>query len=372
MRTLLALFLAIHGAIHALGFVKAFRLAPVPQLREEIGRGTGLLWLAAGILLVAGAILLVTAPRVWWMPTLVGVVLSQALIVGAWGDARFGTVANAIILLPLVVALADLRPGSLRSRYLGDVRRELVRVAPSPPTLTEADLADLPPQVAAYLRRAGVVGRPRVRSFRAEFRARMRGGPDQPWMSATAEQYEIFDPPARFFFMEATRAGVPFDVYHRYVGDAATMQVRVFGLFPVVDEGGPVLTQSETVTLLNDMFFLAPASLVDAPIEWTVVDDRTVRATYANAGYTVSALAYFDESGDLEDFRSEDRWQIDGKERRLLPWTTPMKTYGRVGDVRLAVEAEARWLDPDGAWAYGEFVIEGIEYNVGREGGPHR
>jgi hypothetical protein len=372
MRALLALLLAIHGAIHALGFVKAFGLAEVPQLHEEIGRKVGLLWLAAGILLVGAALMLLTVPRLWWLPALTGVVLSQALIVGAWGDARFGTVANAIVLVPLLVTLADFRPSSLRSRYLSDVRSELTRVEPSPPLLDEANLADLPPQVATYLRRTGVVGRPRVRSFRVEFRARMRGGPDERWMPATAEQYELFDPPARFFFMKAVRAGVPFDVYHRYVGDAATMQVRVIGLFPVVDEAGPVLTRSETVTLLNDMFFFAPAVLVEAPIDWEIVDGRTVRATWANAGHTVSALVYFDEAGDLVDFRSDDRWQIDGKDKRLLPWTTPVTRYGTVGDVRLAVEAEARWMDAGGAWTYGEFVVEGIEYNVSGEDAPHR
>jgi hypothetical protein len=302
MRALLASLIAAHGAIHALGFVKALAPTRHPHL-PGIGRGSGLLWLAAGILLLCGAALLLWAPRLWWVPAAVGVALSQALIVGAWGDARWGTIANIVILAPLLVTLADYRPSSLRSRYLHDVRRELEKADPSPPPVSQADQEGLPSSD---------------------------------------------------------------------VGDAATMQVRVLGLFTVADEGGPVLTQSETVTLLNDMFFLAPAALVDAPIDWEPVDEHAVRAVYANAGHNVSAVAYFDEAGDLRNFRSDDRWRMDGKHRRLLPWTTPMKTYGTMGGVRLAVEAEARWLDPGGAWTYGELVIEGIEYGVSPEDAPRR
>ena len=102
-------------------------------------------------------------------------------------------------------------------------------------------------------------------------------------MESTATQYEFYDPPARLFFMQASRLGVPLDVFHRYVGDAATFEVRVAGLLPVVNQSGPLMTRSETVTLFNDMCLLAPGSLIGAPVTWTVIDDSSLRARYTNA-----------------------------------------------------------------------------------------
>jgi hypothetical protein len=66
---------------------------------------------------------------------------------------------------------------------------------------------------------------------RVAFKVQMRSAATSPWMQSTATQYEFFDPPARLFSMSASRAGVPFDVLHRYVDGAATFPVRVAGLF---------------------------------------------------------------------------------------------------------------------------------------------
>jgi hypothetical protein len=152
--------------------------------------------------------------------------------------------------------------------------------------------------------------------------------------------------------------------YHRYVGTEATMRVRVAGLLQVVDASGPLMTQSETVTLLNDICFLAPAALVDAPITWQPVDSRHVKATYSNAGHAVSAVLTFEEAGDLVGFVSEDRCQsADGKSYRRFPWSTPLSDYRDFGPARLAAHGEARRREPAGEWVYGDFALERIAYN---------
>ena len=47
-----------------------------------------------GLLVAAG--LFVWAPRTWWLVGLAAVVLSQVVIGSAWGDAKVGTIANAL------------------------------------------------------------------------------------------------------------------------------------------------------------------------------------------------------------------------------------------------------------------------------------
>lgn len=365
MRVLLTAVLTLHGAIHVVGFVQASGLGDVPGLELPIGTGVGLLWLAAGVLLGVAAVAVHVIPRFWWIPGVLGLVLSQVLVMGAWGDARFGTLVNLVLLAPIAVSAADLRPSSLRSIYRGRVRWALASAPRDPPPVTVEDLDGLPAPVRTYLERAGVVGWPRVVSFRAGFRARIRGGPDEAWMEGTAEQHELFDPPVRLFFMTARRAGLPVHVLHRYENGAATMEGRLLGLFTVFDISGPKLTRSETVTLLNDVFFMAPAALVDLPLDWEVLDDRRVRCAFTHAGHAVSAIVHFDAEGDLADFESEDRYQMDRDPPTLSRWSTPLYEYRDYRGFRLPSGGEARWGDPGDEWAYADFELRWISYNVG-------
>lgn len=366
MRLVLSLLLGLHGAIHLLGFVKGLGLAAVPQLQLAISTRVGVAWLVAALLLIGSSVLVFVAPRVWWMVALPGVLLSQLLIIGAWQDAKFGTLANVVLLVPLVIVIADLRPSSLRSRFTRDSALLLAaeKSTHTPVLVTEADLAPYPQQLQRYLRRAGVVGKPRVQNVRLTFTAQMRNDAKSPWMESTATQYEFYDPPARLFFMQASRSGVPFDVFHRYVGTEATFQVRIAGLIPMVNESGPLMTRSETVTLFNDMCLLAPGSLIGAPVTWTVVDDATLRARYSNAGHTIEAVLTFDASGDIQNFVSQDRGKEVNGEQLVTPWDTPVSAYATFDGVRIVSQAEARYEENGEQSAYGRFTITGAEFNV--------
>jgi hypothetical protein len=192
----------------------------------------------------------------------------------------------------------------------------------------------------------------------------MRSSATSPWMKASAVQYEFFDPPARLFYMNDVRAGVPIEIFHRYVDRAATFQVRIASLFSMVDKSGPVLTRAETVTLMNGILVMAPAAVRDLPFTWTPVGERTLGATFTNAGHTVAATLTFDASGDLIGFLSNDRTQEDAQPSRNIPWSTPISGYREVDGVRIGTLAEANWIERSGAWTYGRFEIRSIAYNI--------
>lgn len=46
-------------------------------------------------------------PNYWWYSGIVGVILSQFLILNYWSDAKFGTIANVIILLVSIIGYSD-------------------------------------------------------------------------------------------------------------------------------------------------------------------------------------------------------------------------------------------------------------------------
>ena len=56
-----------HALIHLLGFLKAFQLAEINQLTQNISKPMGILWLIALILFLAAAIQLISNHDLWWI-----------------------------------------------------------------------------------------------------------------------------------------------------------------------------------------------------------------------------------------------------------------------------------------------------------------
>jgi hypothetical protein len=368
VRILFAALLAIHGLIHFMGVAKAFGLAELEALSRPISPGMGVVWLLAGLAFLASAPLVLRGPGAWWWLAGGGVVLSQIAIVASWSDARFGTLANVLVLVGVVYAAAATGPWSFRATYREAVREGLAGVeGAASPVVTEADLAALPEPVRGHLRASGAVGRPRPTWFRIVWRGRIRGGPEEPWMEFTAEQHNVLGPPSRFFLMDATRGGLPVDVLHAYRGGTATMQVRLLSLVPMVDARGPEMDQAETVTVLNDLALFAPGALLDPRISWEAVDSITARALFTVGSERVSATLHFDpRSGELVDFVSDDRYAADsdGGTFRIVRWSTPVEGYRDFDGVRAPSRGVGLW-HPEGSepWAYLEGEV--VELEVG-------
>ena len=366
MKLLFGGLLLIHGLIHLMGFAKAFAYAELPQLTTPISRALGVGWLAAAGLFLVALAALFAWPQKWWVIGAVAIIVSQLVIIPSWSDARFGTLANGIALAGVLFGFAHYGPGSFRKEFQGHVSENLRRDTPQP-DLTEADIRTLPSPVRAYLRHTGAVGNPRVRNFHATFSGRIRGGPDEPWMAFTGEQYNFFNPAARLFIMDASRYGVPFEAFHRFEGGAATMRVKVASLIPVVDAKGPEMTRAETVTLFNDMCVFAPGSLASPTIVWREVSPLKAHAAFTNAGITIEALLTFNEQGELIDFVSDDRLagSADGKTFTAMRWSTPLSAYKTRGAYTLSTYGAGRWHPAQGeGYDYIQLSLTDIRYNV--------
>jgi hypothetical protein len=286
-------------------------------------------------------------------------------IVPSWSDAKVGAGANGLVAIGVLFGFLSQGPSSLRAEYEADVRR-YVSGTPSANPVTEADLAHLPAPVQRYLRVAGVVGQPRVTSFRVRMHGRIREGPQRRWMPFQAEQHNAVRPATRMFYLTAAMFVIPVQGYHRYVGSSADMRVKAAGMATVAAAEGAEMTQSETVTLFNDMCVLAPATLIDPVISWDQIDARTTRARFTNAAYTIGAELWFNDAGELTNFISEDRYQAqpDGRLMRRLRWSTPVGRYRSFGAVRLPSSGQGQWHDPEGEYTYIELSIDDVRYNV--------
>lgn len=253
----------------------------------------------------------------------------------------------------------------MKKKYFNEVRLRLQsEKSGTSEILTENDMQHLPEPVKKYIRYAGFVGKEKISNVFLKASGQIRSSEKSGWMQFTSEQYNFFENPFRAFYIRAVKMGVPAVGLHLCKNETATMVIKLLNLFTVVDAKGPEMNQAETVTVLNDMCFMAPGSLISKNITWETIDASQVKATFTNGQITVSAILTFDEEGKLMNFLSFDRFDTDGKTYTNLPWETPVTEYRTVNGYRLPSKADVIYKRPEGDFCYLEFRLEEIKYNV--------
>jgi hypothetical protein len=370
LRWVVVAVLVGHGLIHVLGVLEGFGWAEIAQLKQPIGTGGGVLWLVAAVLvLTSAALIAVGSPSWWWVIAASGAMVSQVAIVTSWSDARAGTLVNVLLVFVAAYGLLSVGPSSFHAQWQERATQALAEADPAPPVLRESDLDELPAPLATYIRRSGAVGQPQVASLYADFRGRIRSGPDAAWMPFTGQQVNTFGTrPERVFLMDATRSGLPVTVFHSYADVTATMRAKVLSLVTVVDASGPEMDRGETVTVFNDLVVLAPGAIPEAPVRWTAVDATHVRGVFTNGAQTVTAELTFDDAGDLVDFVSDDRLRAsaDGRSFTHQSWSTPLSGRRDAHGHRILTSGEGRWHapGPEGWFTYVELSFDDVIYNV--------
>ncbi len=223
-----------------------------------------------------------------------------------------------------------------------------------PPIVTERDLepqsapqsAPLPVPVQKYLRRAGVIGKPRTLFAKMRLRGEFRRSRESAWMPTVSEQYNRIDQPARLWY--ATMRVAPlinFYVRDIYASGEGVMNARLTRWIPFMDERHPYITQGELMVVLNDMIFF-PSALLSPNITWESVDDYSARATLHDHDLSVSALFVFNEQYDVIDFVA-NRYRDMGKKQYVqMEWHTPMRGHTEIHGVRVPTEGEVVWHPP--------------------------
>lgn len=359
MRILFSFLLLFHAIIHLLGFIKAFALKQVPQLEKDISKPMGVIWLLTALLIVVVVALFLTNQKAWIYLALIAILFSQALIIYSWQDAKYGTIPNILILL---IALAGYTQLRYEHRFTRDVKYHLSTAAMSDSgVLTDADLLHLPPIVRKYLHFCQVVGQPKVHNFKVVMEGQMRDK-KREYFTFESVQYNFLEDPARLFFMRGKMFGMSVPGYHKYSKGKASMNISLFGIFPVVQIQGEVLDKTETVTLFNDICLMAPAALIDQRISWKPVNDTIVSATYDTGRQSITAELHFLPDGRLINFVSQDRTEVG--DMMAYPFHTPVQQYDHFNQYRLVSQGKGIWIYPDGPFTYGIFNLKSIEYNL--------
>ncbi|WP_203296122.1 DUF6544 family protein [Luteirhabdus pelagi] len=361
MRTLLLIVASLHGLIHFMGLFKAYKWASLPELSLSVSQRMGVLWGITGMAFLIGAILVLLKKEGWVYFLGMAVVVSQILIIAAWKDAKFGTLANIIV---VVLGILVYGAEAFQNRFEQDVQKTASASNATIELLHENDIAELPNPVQNYLRLTGIIGKPKVQSFYAEMQGTMRSE-GEDWFHFTSQQYNALKPAARHFLMKARVKGIQTTGYHSYFDHQASMDIRLLSLFSVEKISGEALFKAETVTFLNDLCLFAPSNLLHPNLKWESINETTVKVIFNNQGVEVSAKLYFDEEGYLRNFVSNDR--LDVNRHKTFRFSTPIHEFQEINGYRLPRTAEAIWHYPEGDFTYGTFEITSVTYNPNLE-----
>lgn len=363
LKTIFVFIIIIHGLIHFMGFANAFGYGNITQLTKEISKPMGILWFTTGLLFIICIALYLLKKDSWVYFALIAVILSQMLIVNSWQDAKFGTIANVIILTVLIIGFFQIK---FKNEYRKEVKMGLEESRNiQKMILNDAEIAYLPEPVKKYIRYTGFMDKPMVNNFRIDFSGKIRDHAKPVWMELTSEQYNFIKTPTRLFYLDATMKGLPVAGFHCFKNGVAYMDIRLLSMFKVEYQAGKVMDVSETVTFFNDMCVMAPGALIDKRIEWLEVVGNKVKASFTNNGITISAWLYFNERGEMVNFVSEDRSALGANGiTSKHKWSTPMRDYKDINGYRLASYAEAIYTYPEGDFTYATFELKDIGYNL--------
>ncbi len=366
MRHVLTILLVLHGAIHLFGFAKWTGLAAVPQLSGRTltalsangARAFGIAWLAAALALVASAGAYALRDERWWTIAIGGVALSQLLIVVAWPDARFGTIANVIVLACAIVGAAQAQFDARTAA----AERALLAAADRGTTTVEAqELERLPAPVRTWLARTGIVGRARARTVRLEQRGAIRTSPDAAFAPADATQRFSIRPPGFVWRVQTRMFGVPITGRDTYAGARGRMLITAAGIAPIVDQAGEAIDQGALLRFLGEMVWF-PSAALEPYLAWEPIDGRRAQVTITDGGRTASAIFSFDGQGRVVSMSAE-RYLGGGADAKLTPWQVTCTEHRVVRGVEIPTRGDVAWKLEAADFSYYRWEILDVEIN---------
>jgi hypothetical protein len=365
IRSLFSFVVIVHGLIHLMGFFKAFRLAELPQLTQDISRPAGVFWLAAAILFAASALANLFDQEWWWMIALLAVLISQTLIVFCWHDAKFGTVGNAIVIVGLIIGFGVWNFNSNARAEL----KSFLREQPSSQTIvTSGMIAGLPPVVQKWLLRANVVGKELTHTVHLKQKGAMRTTPGGSWMPVEAEQWFTVDRPGLFWVADVKAApGIHLAGRDKYEHGRGHMLIKALSLFPVADAKGKEIDQGTMLRYMAEMAWF-PSSALSPYLHWEQIDSARAKATMTYEGVTASGVFTFKPNGDMESFEAQRYYDRKGGPT-LETWFIQNEPdgYREFEGIRIGARSSVTWKLKDGDFTW--FTLEVTDFATNARAG---
>lgn len=361
LKTVFILVIAVHGLIHLLGFVKASDITNITELNIPISKPMGIAWLAATVLFLTTAVLYIMSYRFWPFIAIIAVILSQIIVFTAWGDAKFGTIANVIILLVALPAAGD---WFFNSKVSSEQKHLLEQISqPEDQRVQEEDLQHLPEIVQTWLTYSGVVGKPEATFVRLKQTGEMKTSPEGRWMDFSAVQY--FDVKSTSFNWKVDVKMMPLISLtgrDKLKDGQGEMLIKLLSLVNVVNEKQTdQINSGSLIRFLGEICWF-PSAALNENLAWVELDGTSAKATLTTKDQEVSGTFRFEENGALKSFEA-DRYYGGAEDAELRKWLVEVVDFTSFDDYRIPNKLTVTWKLPEGDFTWLKLEIEDLELN---------
>lgn len=356
MKIVLVFLMIIHGLIHLMGWVKAFGLAEVEALKIPIGKGPGVFWLLTALILVIAAILLAVQVSWWWIIASAGFIISQILIFVSWGDARFGSIANLILVLAIL-------PAAGKYFFNQTTLREMTQLnIAQPAAMPGAAAGTMPEIVLRWLAATGETNRTPIRHVRLQQDFKMKLSPEQEnWYEGTAKQEAWTAEPAFVWALDLSMAGfLPIAGRDKYANGKGEMLIKILALAPVVNEkNNPKIDEGALQRYLAEMLWY-PSLAKSEYLTWTSTDKHSATAEMNHSGTSGSCTFYFDDTG-LVNRVTAMRYRGGDDDAQRSEWVIDVLENKTFDGLTIPSKCNVTWKTDTGDWTWARLEITGYE-----------
>lgn len=362
MKIGLAMLIAIHGIIHLFGFLKAFGISEFNAISNPISKTFGLIWLLTFVLFAITIALMLYTIDYWWAIGIVALMISQFLIFNYWSDAKFGTIANVIILLATVIAYSTFQFKNKVSEERKQIYENSKNIDQK--IITEESILSLPKTVQKWLITSGVVGKEPISNVYLVQELQLKMKEDQKeWNAAEADQYFTIRPPAFNWNinmqMNSIINVVGRDKFENGIGE---MLIKMFSLIPIADaRNNEKVNEASLQRYLAEIIWF-PTAALSPYIIWEPIDNQSVKAIMNFQGTEGAGIFHFGNNGEFVKFTAMRFKDVGDKEPKL--WTVNSIKIEERNGIKIPVECEAKWKLGNQDWTWLKLKITDIEYNI--------
>lgn len=224
-------------------------------------------------------------------------------------------------------------------------------------------LAGLPKPVQRYLRYAVKNGQERPNLVRMKHDGTFRNYPNHNWLSIEGEQYYLIEEPA--FIWYATLKLNPISwikARDKYDAGKGNMLIKLLSAIPMGNATGDPMDISSLLRFLSEMPLFPAAFLESDYLEWEGIDSQSAKVTIRDHDLEASGIFYFNETGEITHFTTDERYMTLGDEYHQKKWTGYFRNYQKINDTKIPTDLEVKWhLDVE-EFSYVKFNISEIEY----------
>jgi len=361
IKTFVFIILLIHAFIHILGFIKAFFKDKLKELKLQISKTFGIIWLISSILLFIYAIIFISDHQHSWVIGFIAIIVSQILIFRFWKDSKYGSFINLLILLLIFYSYSTYEFNKL-TNYETSIILSKIPSTVIKNTYSE-NIKNLPAPVQKWIVKTGVVGKPQIYVGIIKQKALIKLKPDQKnWYKATAIQYTTIDTPAFIWTVNMKMLpGVYFNGRDKFQNGKGEMLIKVNNIFNVVKETGEKLDEGAAIRYLAELIWF-PSLALNSFISWKEIDSLTAEATFTYKGKMVSGMFYFNENGDFVKFESL-RYKDNTPNSKRYPWIVRAYDYAIFDEIRVPSKLQVIWKLDKNYWTWLNIEITDIKYN---------